>query len=50
MMQNLEGENFGEIPHAKNWWIYTVVFWQIPQIVKAPKESLCVDFTSQLES
>ena len=26
----LEGENFGEIAHCKNWWI---IFWQTPKCI-----------------
>ena len=30
----LEGENFGETVHAKNWQI---ILWRMPKIAKAPK-------------
>ena len=33
-IQFLEGENFGEIVHIKNWWI---IFWWMPIIAKVPK-------------
>ena len=34
MMKILEGENFGETVHNKNWWI---IFLRMPKIAKAPK-------------
>ena len=34
IVQNLEGENFGDTVHTKNWQI---ILWQMPKIAQAPK-------------
>ena len=43
----MEGENFGERVHIKNWQI---IFWQMPKIVKAPKITMCQHFTGQFKN